>query len=299
MVKIFNPSFIILVQNETEELELLEITLGMENQVNDREISHIKEEDEENSSSCDEEEDNKSKLIFDSKTHENSQKAQIFKRQDSLPYPTKTKKDLDDTLTTKFDYSKVNVKRNDKKLDDALTAKYDFSRVAQKRPTMLEKQYNFSNNNLLNNKKEVDKKMFAEPKRDDKISTNMARRSILKTGGTVIASEKPLMFGKKDSNNNSGAPVDNNKTTVKTTSNKTQDSEPADLSISNHSLGESQVKRRADKRVSMVVNPVKRDSLAINNATNKSFVGKPEINKIETSAKEKEERAEKERLEGK
>lgn len=258
----------------------------MENQITDREISHIKEEENEENSSSDVESDaNITKENISSQIAEVTSKAAILKRQESFPYPTKTKRDLDDGLSTKFDYSRVNTKRDTKKLDEVLTAKYDYSRVAQKRPTMLEKQYNFSNNNLLN-RKETQKKTIAEPKRDDTRTNTMARRSVLKPGGTIISQDKPLIFTNKPSLGNiTNNSAENKSENTSASTNKTQDLEPFDLNIKSP-IGESQVKRRTDKRVSMVVNPVKRDSIMINNNnnTNKNLNRKPDA----SNTKEKE-----------
>jgi hypothetical protein len=214
-------------------------------QASDMTISHIKEEEEHSSSDS---ENEAGKPTSQNLSHRTSS----VKKQDHNPFAKGQKDDKGfDELNTKFNYSKVNSKRDDKKFDE-LTARYDYSRVATKRPTMLEKQYNMSNNNLL--KKEQEKKTTGDsvgPKRNDLKQTTTVRRPT-KPGGTVVGMDKGLLFGK----NNSGLTTNKNETEA---GSKPQDNDRL------NSMGESQVKRRNDKRVSMAVNPVKRDMNAMSN----------------------------------
>ena len=196
-----------------------------------------------------------------SKPTEIFSKTNSFKKQDLLPIP-RGKKDSDDGLTTKYDYSKVNTKRDDKKLDE-LTAKYDYSRVAQKRPTMLEKQYNFANSNLL--KKETDRKSVADTKRDDKKLPTVMRRISMKPGGTDMVTERPLILGKNNNGNTA------NENTAANKANAVEPEIPKEIAAP-----ESQIKRNANRRGSMAVNPVKRDTISVTNNVNKSIVSKPD-----------------------
>jgi hypothetical protein len=243
-----------LVETETEELEILELNQGISEQTFDWEINHIKEEDEK-SSSDDE--------IEDKGTTSTSQKFSKSEPTNKLPPKkpetrifgnNKKEEKSFDELTTKYNYSKVNVKREDKKLDD-LATKYDYSRVATKRPTMLEKQYNFLNNNLK--KDSESRKSFVEPKRDEKTQDAPVRK-INRAGGTVMLSEKPLASNKSSSSI--------------FTAQETSAKNKPEVEKSNK-VSEFSTTRNVNRRVSMVVNPVKRDNISVNNLNKKDSSG--------------------------
>jgi hypothetical protein len=235
----------------------MEISLGMEEQGSDNIFSNIKEEEENSSSNSENEDVN----LSNKKKYSLQEKTSPIKKPSNQPFAKGIKEDKGfDELTTKYDYSKVQTKRDDKKFDE-LSARYDYSRVATKRPTTLEKHYNISNSNLL--KKDQDRKVPMEtgiPKRNDlKQSTSV--RKLTKPIGTVAGIDKNTISGRKIS-----VAVAKNETDA---GNKLQDDDGNQL----NSMGENQVKRRAEKRTTLVVNPVKRDMNAMinkNSATSKN-----------------------------
>jgi len=228
----------------------MEISLGMEDPNSDKIFSNIKEEEENSSSNSDNENVNPS----DQKKLSLQEKPSPLKKPNNHPFAKGRKDDKGfDELTTRYNYSKVQTKQDDRKFDE-LTTKYDYSRVATKRPTTLEKHYNISNSNLF--KKDQDKKLPLDtgiPKRNDlKQSTSV--RNVIKAVGAVVAMDKNMALARKFSGQALGKSESD-------TGIKQIDDDKNKL----NSMGDSQVNRRYEKKVSMVVNPLKRDINAINN----------------------------------
>jgi len=164
-----------------------------------------------------------------------------------------TRNNQDDELVTKYDYSKIDTKRDDKKIDE-LSAKYDYSRVAIKRPTNLEKQYNITTNNLA--KKELDKKATAEPyatRRDDKKQSTIDKRRLSQGGpGNILGLDKSKILARTNTSENI------------------------------NEVSKVTPQRNLERKASVLLIPSKRDSMGLSANMNKSFTGKPEDRKRST-----------------